>query len=492
MIQLKNISYTYPAGSSSGELKNISLTIPEGEFVVLCGRSGCGKTTVTRLMNGLIPHFYEGELTGDVIVNGVRIKETELSETARFIGSVFQNPKSQFFHADTTGELAFGCENQAIAREEIRKRIRNTEKIFQLEKLMGRSIFELSGGEKQQIACGSVYAAEPQVYVLDEPSSSMDIRAIGRLKAILKKLKESGKTVVVSEHRLYYLMELADRFVYMEDGRITDSYTPKQLCDMDRDQREKMGLRVADLSEIAYMAEKSGNMQESKKRKREAAIRIENLRCVRGKQEVLDIQKLEIPVGAVTAIIGENGAGKTTLAECLAGLQKCKGTICIGGKQMNAKERTAGSFMVMQDVNHQLFCESVGEEISLGLSDQNRKRVPILLEQMGLSSFADRHPASLSGGQKQRVAICAAACAGKEVLFYDEPTSGLDYDNMNRLCGLIRKMVGNQLATMIITHDPELIAGCCTHVLHMEDGRVKAFYPLNGDGILSLKKFFME
>ena len=253
MIQLKNISYTYSSGGDgNGSLKNISLAIPDGEFVVLCGRSGCGKTTVTRVINGLIPHFYEGELSGEIIVNGLDIKKAELSETAKMIGSVFQNPKSQFFNVDTTSELAFGCENQAMEREEIRKRMEGARKEFQLDRLMDRNIFELSGGEKQQIACGSVYAAEPAIYILDEPSSSMDAKSIERLKAILKKLKESKKTVIISEHRLYYLMELADRFLYMEDGCLSKSYTSAELKEMTEQERERLGLRTVSLDGIEY------------------------------------------------------------------------------------------------------------------------------------------------------------------------------------------------------------------------------------------------
>ena len=249
---------------------------------------------------------------------------------------------------------------------------------------------------------------------------------------------------------------------------------------------------MTDLAEITYTAKGTAGADKQQSSEQASALRLRDLRCTRGKREVLDIKNLEIPAGAITAVIGKNGAGKTTLAECIAGLQKCRGTICIEGKAAAAKERISKSFLVMQDVNHQLFCESVEEEVSLGISDARRKHVNELLEQMGLSPFSGRHPASLSGGQKQRVAICAAVCAGKELLFYDEPTSGLDYDSMARLCGVIRENAPNQLATMIITHDPELIAGCCTHVLHMEHGSVKAYYPLDEDGIRQLKEFFME
>ena len=179
MIEFKNVSFHYGGEQGTGEgVDNINLTVETGEVVVLCGPSGCGKTTLTRLINGLAPHFYPGELEGEVRVDGVCVSTAPLSETSRLVGSVFQNPKSQFFNVDTTGELVFGCENFGLERDEIRRRLDKTVEDMKLDALLGRNIFELSGGEKQQIACGSVYTAQPEVYVLDEPSSNLDKKAI--------------------------------------------------------------------------------------------------------------------------------------------------------------------------------------------------------------------------------------------------------------------------------------------------------------------------
>lgn len=190
MIRFENASFHYGGENGTGEgVDNINLKIHDGECVVLCGRSGCGKTTLTRMINGLAPQFYPGEMEGTVYVNDVCVSKEELAVTSRQVGSVFQNPKSQFFNVDTTGELAFGCENQGISREEMHRRVEKTRLDMKLDALMGRNIFELSGGEKQQIACGSVYTAEPEVYVLDEPSSNLDRKAITRLHDILAKIK---------------------------------------------------------------------------------------------------------------------------------------------------------------------------------------------------------------------------------------------------------------------------------------------------------------
>ena len=173
MIELKQVTFQYDnAPENAHSIRNINLTIQNGECVVLCGRSGCGKTTITRLINGLIPHYYEGVLSGYVSVDGAEIKKQKLSKISQHVGSVFQNPRSQFFNVDTTSELAFGCENQGLPKEDVLERIADAANHFCLNGLLNRSIFVLSGGEKQRIACASVYAVHPDIFVLDEPSSN--------------------------------------------------------------------------------------------------------------------------------------------------------------------------------------------------------------------------------------------------------------------------------------------------------------------------------
>lgn len=206
MIQIENVTFTYNGSEEKENLKNISFSIKQGEVILLCGESGCGKTTLTRLINGLIPWYYEGEMTGIVKVTGKDIKEQPLHILSRHIGSVFQNPRSQFFNVDTTSEIAFSCENRGLPETEIQRRIEQTVSLFHIENLIDRNIFHLSGGEKQKVACASVSAGEPEIYVLDEPSSNLDVTAIDDLRDIISCWKAAGKTVIVAEHRLYYLI----------------------------------------------------------------------------------------------------------------------------------------------------------------------------------------------------------------------------------------------------------------------------------------------
>ncbi|MFI3249817.1 MAG: ABC transporter ATP-binding protein [Eubacteriales bacterium] len=278
MIKLHNVSFSYQSTPEFLSVDQLDLHIKKGEIVVLCGRSGCGKTTVTRLINGLIPHFFEGEFKGEIWVDGKDVAQTELSDFAKTCGSMFQNPKSQFFNIDTTSELAFGCENLAISPEEIHSRMESTVQKLELNHLKDRNIFQLSGGEKQQIAMGSIHAATPDLYVLDEPSSNMDAAAIERLRNLILTLKEEGKTVVISEHRLSYLVGIAHRFLYFSEGKLAEEFTPSQLLALTDEEREKRGLRQLNLDKIPYKSHgKNSSM---------IGLRAEHLKCYKSKKQV--------------------------------------------------------------------------------------------------------------------------------------------------------------------------------------------------------------
>ena len=527
MINFKNVSFSYSGEHGTGDgVSEIDITIKDGEFVVLCGESGCGKTTVTRLINGLAPHFYEGEMSGSVMIGDVCVNTENLSDIAALTGSVFQNPKSQFFNLDTTGELVFGCENLGIPREQIQQRLEKTKRDLQLDNLMDRDIFELSGGEKQQIACASCYTADPRVFVLDEPSSNLDKRAIQRLHRMLVKIKAAGKTVVIAEHRLYYLMDVADRFIYMRSGKIERIFTRDEMKALSESDLTALGLRLTDMQSLAALARKEDAAQETPVKgstpktaakdgapitdtelsgeqpvKNNAssesqlvskpALEALDVTCGYGSTRVLDIERLALPERSIVALIGDNGSGKSTFAQALAGLIPSNGSIAVGGAYLTAEERSKRSFMVMQDVNRQLFADSVLEEVMMntGASTADAEAV---LARLGILELKDRHPASLSGGQKQRTAIASALCAKKDVLIFDEPTSGLDRRGMERFGSLLRDLQTSAALSLVITHDPELIMSCCTHILHIENGRVLAFYPLNKAGIERISSYFLQ
>lgn len=252
MIELKDVFFEYEEGNHNvNSLINISLRISKGECVVLCGESGCGKTTLTRLINGLAPHFYRGRVQGKVIIQGEDISNQAIAVTSESVGSVFQNPRTQFFNVDTTSEVVFGCENRGMLREDMIDRLKEVTSLFSLETLLDRSIFHLSGGEKQRIACASVYATQPDIFVLDEPSSSLDVKAIAQLRDVIHTLKRLGKTVIISEHRLYYLKDVADQFVVMTKGQVQRVFSKESFSALPHQYFESNGLRAFNLGNLS-------------------------------------------------------------------------------------------------------------------------------------------------------------------------------------------------------------------------------------------------
>ena len=476
-ISLKNISFSYSDSLDDAILKNLNLEIRSGECVVLAGESGCGKTTISKLINGLIPHYHSGTMDGDVLLGDKNTADMTLAEISRVVGSVFQNPRSQFFNIDTDCELAFGCENLGMNPEEIKQRVENVVQEFHLEHLLGRSIFNLSGGEKQKIACASVSATGPEIFVLDEPSANLDLKTIADLKEIVSRWKKAGKTVVIVEHRLYYLRDVADRICYVKDGQIAYEWTPAELEAKGAAYASSLGLRCMNLEMLDSAchpgAEGDRDHYFSCAQLRQS-IAFTNLTfCYHRKHPILDIDRLELPCGQITALIGHNGAGKSTLAQVLCGLQ--------GSWRQKRAARKRGTYLIMQDVNHQLFTESVLDEVLLGMKPQNEKLALEILDGLNLKQYTENHPMALSGGQKQRVAIGSGISSGCDVVVFDEPTSGLDYRQMLAVSATLKKLAASGKMLLVITHDPEFILNSCQSVIRMERGKVVEQYPLSGN-----------
>ena len=297
---------------------------------------------------------------------------------------------------------------------------------------MDRNIFHLSGGEKQKIACAGVSIMEPDVLVMDEPSSNLDTASILDLRKILAFWKSQGKTIIVSEHRLYYLRGLADRFIYLADGQVSHDYSAAEFEQLTEQQNRIVG------------------------------------------------------------IIGNNGAGKSTFSRCFCGLEKRCGEIVWNGKKYRPKDRLNTCYMVMQEVNHQLFTESVLDEVLISMEEANQKRAEEILSRLDLLDFKERHPMSLSGGQKQRVAIASVIASKRSILFFDEPTSGLDYRHMKEVANVLRQVKDAGITVYVITHDLELILDCCTDIIHLEDGSIIDQYGMDEDGLRKIREYFIK
>lgn len=462
MINIENVSFGYTGEQHT--LRAVNFTVHKGECILLCGESGCGKTTVTKLINGLIPHFTDScELSGNVQAAGLTVADAELYELAKHIGSVFQNPKSQFFNLDTDSELAFGLENEGAKPKYMEERISFVTENLRLKRLLHRKIFSLSGGEKQTLAFASVYAMDPEIYVLDEPTANLDIQAIRRLREQIILLKEQGRTVIIAEHRLYFLSDLIDRALYFRGGRLFQSFSGEEFRKLSEGERKEMGLRS--LHESSLDLPKARITDENK------GLMVEELVCgyKKGPAVIENLSFAAVP-GEVLAITGYNGTGKTTIMRCLCGLIKERsGKISLYGKAMNAKARLRGSFLVMQDVNHQLFYDSVWNECEQAASEEvHRSRIEDILKQFDLLDFKDRHPMALSGGQKQRLAVATALLSNKSVLIFDEPTSGLDYRHMTEVSAVIRSLANQGHIVLVVSHDREFMEKSCDRILEIK------------------------
>ena len=477
-ITLKNVSFSYSDSLDDAVIKNLNFEIKSGECVVLVGESGCGKTTISKLINGLIPLYQSGTMAGDVLLGDKNTADMTLAEISRHVGSVFQNPRSQFFNIDTDSEIAFGCENLGMNPEEIRERVNRVVKEFHIEHLVGRNIFHLSGGEKQKIACASVSATDPEIFVLDEPSANLDLKTVADLAGIIRFWKSRGKTVVIVEHRIHYLRDIADRICYVKDGCIAHEWTPAELEAKGPEYAASLGLRCMNLEQlknkVPELAEGPERSKEPAKQSLKESLLFNNLHFAYNRKfPVLDIPVLSLPRNQITAIIGHNGAGKSTLAQVLCGLR--------GTWRQKRKARKYGAYLIMQDVNHQLFTESVLDEILLGMNPQDENAAQEILDELNLKDYASCHPMALSGGQKQRVAIGSGVSSGREIVVFDEPTSGLDYKQMLAVSATLQKLAATGKTLLVITHDPEFILNCCQSVIRMEHGKIAEQYLLQGN-----------
>ena len=509
VIRLDQVSFEYAAARGTG-VRDITLEVRAGEVVVLCGSSGSGKSTLARIANGLVPQFYEGTFRGSAQVAGVDVAHADFSEVACVTGSVFQDPRTQFFTGDTTSELAFGPENLGVDPALIRQRVDAMAAGFDLTDLLGRSVLTLSGGEQQRLACAVADMTDPPVLILDEPSSTLDATAVESLTRVLQHWKQAGKAILIAEHRLDYLAGLADRFVYLADGAMAGDFSHDQFLSLGPTRWEELGLRSPTGLATTVRPVHGGNAPSG------PTLDLAGIRLTRGRHTVLDIADAHLPLGTPLAVIGANGAGKSTLARWLAGLGGSgKGTMRFSSQTLptapadrqssrphsghmipqgplNRRQRLDTCYLVAQNTHHQLFSDTVLGEVLLS-SQASARRQPEnrldeaaarqILADLDLDHLADRHPLTLSGGEKQRLVIAVAMASRRRIVIVDEPTSGLDATHMRQVAAAIETLHHNGTCVIVITHDADLVALTCGSVIRLNDGQITESYPLDTAGL---------
>lgn len=458
MLTLENLSLFYEQDKKV--LDDINLIVADGECVLLTGESGSGKSSIINSINGLAFEYENAKFSGSIKVDNKDLKGMELYEISLMISSVFQNPKTHFFNVDTTLELLFYLENIGLDRKEMESRMEDMLKLFPIKHLLGRSIFNLSGGEKQILCVAACYISGCKIIVLDEPSSNLDDKYIDILKEMLQILKNKGITLIIAEHRIYYLTDLADRIILVRKGELFKELTKDELLNSER----QLGLRSAIKTVLKVQSKLFGN-----------DLNIKKLEYNFKDGSGLKIEDISFGLGNIYGITGKNGCGKSTFLRVMTGLDdKGKSEITFNGKILNKKDRLKNSSLVMQDVNHQLFTDSVEEEIKLGVKDLSQDRLDKVLFGLELTELKDRHPMSLSGGQKQRVAIASVLCKNSRFIFFDEPTSGMDYKNMIRISKLIKEMSTKDNIIFIVSHDNEFLNETADSILCLEEFKISA------------------
>lgn len=513
IVELEGVTYTYP-NMDEPALIGVDLHVEEGEFILLTGPSGCGKTTLCRCLNGLIPHFYSGELMGEVRILGLSTKEHLPSELARYVGLIFQNPDNQIFSLTVEKEVAFGLENLGVERGEMRKRVDWALDVVGLTHLRNRMTNELSGGEKQRLAIASILAMRPRIMVLDEPTSFLDPKGAESLFTILEMLnRDHEMTILLIEHRVDLAVRYVERVIVMDRGLILvdsppeEAFTspktkavgvaiPRILELSERLMRRGIPLKMTPLTSEALLEELSGRLRNNRRAGATASMTTESESII----EVMGISytypngfkaleevSLEIGRGEFVAIMGENGAGKTTLVKHFVGLLKPnEGRVLIDG--LDTSHASVASLarkvgLVFQNPDDQLFAESVKEEIAFALRNFGygdeviAKRVNWALHLLDIERYRESSPFTLSGGERKRVALASILAWDPDVFVLDEPTIGQDYAQKERLRHFLMQLRSQGKTTIIVTHDVEFVAECGPRVVLMAEGRIIADGP---------------
>jgi len=494
-LVIENLSFRYRDREELA-IQNISFRANPGEVLLIAGASGCGKTTLIRCVNGLIPRTYKGELNGRVLLYGENIKDWKLSRISQNIGTVLQDPERQILGTKVLNEVAFGLENLGMPREGIFGRVDEALDFLKISHLRDRETFNLSGGEKQKVALAGVLAMRPSILLLDEPLASLDPASAQDTLDTVRQLANDGMSVLIVEHRVEDVLRIQpERVMFMSAGQIrylgnlaglseVVNYHEVKLPAQDIVERAKRDPAPAEIDILPGAAGPGPEGEASRPREEDVLVKFENVAFgYETGQEVLHGINLEIKRGDVIAVLGPNGAGKTTFVKQAIGLLKPKhGKVLVNGRstrEASVAEIANTLGYVFQSPSHMLFAPTVQEELSFGPKnlkhpkEQIEKEVKEALKIVNLAEYEQDPPLALSFGQQKRVSIAAILAMRSRILVMDEPTAGQDYQNYMNFMDSILQMPGFE-AILFITHDVDLAVIYANRILMIADGRLIA------------------
>ena len=515
-IDIRGLTYTYP-NVNEPALCGINLKIESGEFVLLTGPSGCGKTTFCRCLNGLIPHFYNGELKGEITVDGLHTGSQPTYELAKRVGLIFQNPDNQIFSLTVEKDVAFGLENLGIGRDKMREEIEWAMDRVGIIPLRERGTHELSGGQKQRLTIASVLAMHPGIIVMDEPTAYLDPVGAERIFNILRTLnKEQGITIILTEHRMDLAVKYCNRIVVFNKGQVVNDGSPRKI--FTSDETRLIGVGIPRMVELGKKLRQNGvridvpldsdeafkslapQLAEGKAQAKHIPMDLSDVVGEYSHSPIIRLRgitytyytgvealkgvNLDINIGEYVAIMGENGAGKTTMVKHFNGLLRPKtGQVIVDGediakKSVAAMARKVG--LVFQNPDDQLFAEDVEEEISFALRNFGytekviEERVNWALNLLDIERYKKSSPFILSGGERKRVALASVLAWDPDVLILDEPTVGQDYGQKERLKHFLLQLRTQGKTVVIVTHDVEFVAESQPRIVLMAEGKIVA------------------
>jgi energy-coupling factor transport system ATP-binding protein len=476
MIELKDFSYTYSAAENP-VLKEINLEVRQGELLLVTGHSAAGKTTLALAMAGILHHEIGGRIEGEIIFKNRKIREFDgMKELSRHIGMVFDDAESQLIFTSVEEEIRSGLENRGYSKKELMLRLEEVMEFCEISHLRNRAPHALSGGQKQKVALASTLALDTEILILDEATAELDTKAVRRIFSILKRLKEAGKTIVIIDHNIEDFLEIGDRVVLLEKGKIKTIKSPADFTASSPASEPGIPKSGIEAHHMPHNKSKEGQPI------RQPIISVRNLTQSYGEVLALDSIDLEIYPGELVAVLGENGSGKTTLVKHFNGLLRpYSGSVTIKGLETannRVNELVKNTGLVFQNPDNMLFEDTVEAEIAFGLYNINihglqaEEAISASLELVGLKEKLRVFPRHLSRGERQRLAVACVIAMKPELIVLDEPTTGLDAEESDNMMQLIRKLQQEGHTIVMVTHNLQIVKDHAERIIRMEAGKI--------------------